>query len=138
MFTNIDALYLSQLADTFERDDAATCARLRRIAQNLQSLDERVQVLSNLPTDYAAGYAAAEAAMRRRSNILSNPEGEDAKGESILEQINRRVAEGNLKRIALGERALDDRPHEFNAPRRKAAKSSVPPVDLDLSFLGDL
>lgn len=154
-FTNMDSLWLQMLSDRLRENPAMedelgyvslnldeVFARLRSIAQNLQSLDERNQVLSS-NRSYADGYAAAEAAMRRRSNVLVNPEGEDVHGASILDQINRRVAEGNLKKIALGERALEDKPHEFNAPvRRKPQaakpKAAVPSVDLDLSFLGDL
>lgn len=134
--TNMDALFLSQLAGDFDLtdpDQAAIASRLSAIAQNLQSLDEKVQALSN---DYARGLRDAEARMFRRSNILTNPPGEDETGRSILAQINQRVAQGNVKRVPLGERALEDKPHEFNGPRRKAAKPS-PAIDLDLSFLRD-
>lgn len=142
-FTNIDALYLISLADTFtgDEDQDAIASRLRTIAENIQSLDERNMNLIGATDGYAQGYAAAEAAMRRRSNILTNPEGEDERGKTILEQINRRVAEGNVKKIALGERALDDAPDKFNAPRRTAPakpKAAVPAINLDLDFLKEL
>jgi hypothetical protein len=142
-FTNIDSLYLVQLADDFDvhyPDEALIANRLLAIAENLQSLDERNMALMTASGGYAQGVADAEARIRRRSNVLTNPEGEDAKGASILEQINRRVAEGNLKKIAMGERALDDAPDKFNAPRRKAPAKpqAVPDVSLDLDFLRDL
>ncbi len=142
-FTNMDSLWLVALADSFSpnlEDEAPIHARLLAIAENIQGLDEKNQNLINATDGYAQGYAAAEAAMRRRSNILSNPEGEDATGKAILDQINRRVAENNVKRIPLGERALDDKPHEFNGPRKRAAPVSkpLPKVDLDLDFLEDL
>lgn len=139
-FTNMDSLWLQMLADSYtlgDEDQGSIRNRLMVIAQNLQRMDELNQTLSN-NRSYADGYAAAEAAMRRRSNVLVNPEGEDERGASLLAQINKRVAEGNLKRIALGERALEDKPHEFNARVRKAPAKPKPAIDLDLSFLGDL
>lgn len=150
-FTNLDAMWLQQLADRTAQGDSSVVlangveARLRLIAQHLQSMDERLAVLQGNQS-FAQGYAASEARMLARSNIVANPEGEDDTGRSILEQINRRVAEGNLKRVPLGERALDDKPDKFNAPfasrtgfkkQREAAKP-VPAIDLDLSFLGEL
>lgn len=143
-FTNIDAMWLAQLAEGFspaQPDEAAIHARLLRIASNVQGLDERNQMLSHTGDNtYAAGYAAAEARMRRRSNVLANPEGEDETGKSILDQINRRVAENNVKRYAVGERALEDKPHMFNGPMRRApAKAkATPKIDLDLDFLNGI
>lgn len=136
--TNLDALWLRQLSDEFARDDSSVAARLLRIADNLQRLDEQNALLKQNQS-FEAGVAAAEARMRARSNLLpANPEGEDAEGASLLDQINRRVAEGNVRRIAAGERALEDKPHLFNAPRRRQAKPKTPTIDLDLDFLGDL
>lgn len=145
-FTNMDAMWLAALADTADQLAnhgesilaEADINRLRAIANNLQSLDERNQNLMNATGGYAQGVADAEARMRRRSNVLANPEGEDAMGKTILEQINRRVAEGNVKKIALGERALEDAPDKFNAPLRKPKAKAVPKIELDLDFLGDL
>lgn len=145
-FTNMDSLWLQMLRGMVNTGEVMVAGnekaneimtRLDAIAGNLQRMDEANQILSNNRT-YEQGYAAAEAAMRRRSNILPNPEGEDEHGKSILEQINKRVAEGNLKKIALGERALEDKPHEFNARVRTAKPKAKPTIDLDLSFLGDL
>lgn len=141
-FTNMDAMWLSAFADDLDSewgvDNKEKSSRLRAIANNIQSLDERNQNLMNATGGYAQGVADAEARMRRRSNVLANPEGEDAMGKTILEQINRRVAEGNVKKIALGERALDDAPDKFNAPLRKPKAKPVPKIELDLDFLGDL
>lgn len=142
-FTNIDSLFLVQLAGDFDihnPDEAAIANRLCAIAENLQTLDERNMALIGATDGYAQGYAAAEARFRARSNILANPEGEDERGRAILDQINQRVAQNNVKRIPLGERALDDKPHEFNGPARKrpAATKPLPAVDLDLDFLEGL
>lgn len=139
VFTNMDALFLRMVAEGSEGQlDNNTRSRLLVIAENLQSLDDRVAALQSLPSTsgtYAEGYAAAEARMRARSNILSNPEGEDATGAAIIKQIDRLAAEGKVKRIALGERALDDKPDKFNAPYRKAKATSSLNIQLDLSDL---
>ena len=144
-FTNMDSRALAQLAEDFQRDDSATAAMLLRIADNLQRLDEANQILSNNRT-YEQGVADAEARMRRRSNVLENPDGEDDRGAAILRQIDQRVAEGNVKKLALGERALEDKPHMFNGPAPRKAKPAAKPttstlpteLKLDLTFLGDL
>lgn len=136
--TNLDALWLRQLSDEFARDDASVAARLLRIADNLQRLDEQNALLKQNQS-FEAGVAAAEARMRARSNLLpANPSGEDVEGESLLAQINRRVAEGNVQRIDAGVRALDDKPHLFNAPRSRKTAAKTPAIDLDLDFLEDL
>jgi hypothetical protein len=133
--TNIDALWLASLAERFGDNGDADASRLRAIANNLQGLDETNQNLSNART-YADGYATAELRMHRRSNILTNPDGEDTVGKAILAQIDQRVASGNVKRLALGERGLEDQPHTFNGPTRR--KAPAPTLSIDLSFLGDL
>jgi hypothetical protein len=144
-FTNMDAIWLSELAQGLEWGDEgalhnnAAIARLRAIASNLQSLDDRVVALQS--RTYEDGWAAAMATIYARSNVLPNPEGEDATGKAIMSQIDRLAAEGRVKRYALGERALDDQPHRFNAPvRRKPApsKPSIPDIDLDLDFLKEI
>lgn len=142
-FTNLDAMWLAMHAEGFDPaspEENEIAARLLRIAENLQSLDERNAILVEATGGYEQGYAAAQAAMRRRSNVLVNPEGEDAEGATILAQINRKVAQGNVKRVPLGERALDDKPHEFNGPRKPREKpiGAVPAIELDLGFLGEL
>lgn len=127
-FVNLDSMWLANLADDFRGDDDEIAARLLRIAEHLQSLDNRVAALGN---GYEQGVRDATARMRARSNILSeNPEA-DAEGEAILEQLT----SIKVKHIPMGVRALDDRPHEFNAPVKKKAK---PTIDLDLSFLEEL
>jgi hypothetical protein len=158
-FTNMDAIWLNELVDAlgqegtilaslkfmeFEGEEGAwftseTEARLRTIARNLQSLDDRVVALQS--RTYEDGWAAAMATIYARSNVLPNPEGEDATGKAIMSQIDRLAAEGRVKRYALGERALDDQPHRFNAPVRRAAKppkASMPDIDLDLDFLKEI
>lgn len=139
-FTNLDALWLANFADSFSPgnpEENHIHAQLLAIAGRLQRLDETNALLSQ-NTEYARGYAAAEAAMRRRSNILTNPEGEDAIGASILSDIERRVAEGRVRRIPQGERGLEDNPHLFNAPVRRKPKRAEPTLSLDLSSLDDL
>ena len=143
---NIDARWLADFAAEIEWDHSdETVSRLLAIAGNLQRLDEANQILSNNRT-YDQGVRDAEARMRRRSNVLSNPEGEDAKGAAILRQINAAA----VTRVPTGARALDDKPHEFNTrftgksgftPAKQAkakANKADPAVALDLSFLGDL
>lgn len=135
-FTNMDALWLSQLADSFRGEPEE--ARLRLIAQHLQSMDEKLCVLQANRT-YDQGWADAHRSIMARSNIIAdNPAGEDAIGAQIIKQINSLEAQGKVKRIALGERALEDKPDKFNAPIRRPKPKAVPSVDLDLSFLGDL
>lgn len=139
-FTNLDSMWLSAHAEGFDPaspEENAIRARLIRIAENIQRLDELNAALTNNQS-YEQGYAAAEARMRRRSNILSNPAGEDEKGSAIIEQINKRVASGQVKKVPLGERALDDAPERFNAPRRQGATRAEPVIDLDLSALDNL
>lgn len=141
-FTNLDSLWLAMHVDSFDRaspEENEIAARLLRIAENLQRMDEQnAALVAN--NSFEQGYATAEARMRRRSNILANPEGEDAEGNAIIAQINQRVKAGGVRKVPLGERALDDKPHEFNGPRRAREKpiGAVPAVDLDLDFLGEL
>ena len=135
-FTNLDALWLSQLADSLPREQAATQSRLRLIAQHLQSMDERIAVLQNNRT-YEQGWADAQRQILGRSNIVNPPE-EDARGQEILALIDKRVAEGRVKRVPLGERALDDQPHVFNAPLRRKPTKATPAISLDLSGLDEL
>lgn len=144
-FTNLDALWLRQLADHLDAHGQGLVEdtginRLRLIAQHLQSMDEKLAVLQGNRT-YDQGWADAHRTILGRSNIVANnPEGEDAIGAAIIKQINTLEAQGRIKRVPLGERALEDQPHKFNAPlRRKPAPAKpTPAVDLDLSFLGDL
>lgn len=139
-FTNLDAMWLSELAAGTTVKLALgdeRLARLHLIAQHLQSMDEKLAILQNNRT-YDQGWADAMRTVMGRSNIVAdNPVGEDAIGAAIIKQINTLEAQGKVKRIALGERALDDKPDKFNAPLRKTPKA-LPSVDLDLSFLGDL
>lgn len=143
-FTNIDSRDLCELssrigfATSAEQANADRTALLR-IAGNLQRLDEANQILSNNRT-YEQGVADAEARMRRRSNILENPAGEDDTGRAILAQIDKRVAAGDVRKYELGERALDDKPDKFNAPlrRKPVPAKATPAIDLDLDFLSDM
>lgn len=142
-FTNLDALWLSHFADglDLQPDRNAAVARLRLIAQHIQSLDDKNAALASLQgKGYAEGVRDAEARMRQRSNVLSNPAGEDDTGAAIISQINRLEAEGRVKRAALGERTLDDKPHLFNGPLKRGHKPvrSTEVLDLDLSSLDDL
>lgn len=141
-YTNLDAMWLSTHAEGFDPrspEENAIRARLLRIAGNLQRLDEQNQALAS-NNSYEQGYAAAEARMRRRSNILTNPEDEDAEGSAIISQINARVASGRVQKVPLGERALDDAPDKFNARKRagSAKAKPLPDIDLDLSVLDNL
>lgn len=134
-FTNLDALWLDQLADYHGGTDPNTANRLRLIAQHIQSLDERNQVLSNNQT-YQSGYAAAMRELRARSNV--EPQSVDDGQTTIFDQIDKLAKAGKVKRVPFGTRALDDKPHEFNAPIRKKREEAAKPSGLDLSFLGDL
>lgn len=138
-FTNLDARYLYDLVTDIEDDE--TQARLLRIAENLQRMDERNAILAS-KSSYADGIRDAELRMKRRSNILNNPEGESEAGSAIIDQIDRAVAQGKVRRIPYGERALEDKPDTFNGrkvrPPTQAAKQPVPAITLDLDFLGDL
>lgn len=79
MFTNLDAQYLAELADAYTeaeingtglpRIDNAMAARLRRIAENLQGMDERSGT-----DQYDLGFLAGAAYQRSKSNILAEDE----------------------------------------------------------------
>ena len=79
MFTNLDAQYLAELADAYTeaeingtglpRIDNAIASRLRRIAENIQGLDERSGV-----DQYDLGFLAGAAHQRSKSNILAEDE----------------------------------------------------------------
>lgn len=126
-FTNMDAIWLEDFAklvrvsgtisiDGAPVDITAYASRLLAIADNLQGLDNKALESATLfDQGYKEGYAASEARMRRRSNILTNPEGEDATGQAIIAQIDAH----SVTRVPLGQRTLEDRPHEFNAPIKK-------------------
>lgn len=144
--TNLDALWLLAHADAFDAaspEENAIKARLIAIATNLQRMDEANAILSANRT-YLQGVADERARQHNRSNILSNPDGEDVTGAAILAQIERRMAEGGVKKVALGVRALEDKPHMFNAPIKKpqaGAKAKAKPaadLDLNLDILLDL
>jgi len=144
-FTNLDALWLQSYVDgSFTPRSAleqAECnARMLLIAQHLQSMEEKLVALQSNRT-YDQGWADAHRTILGRSNIVANnPAGEDAIGAQIIKQINSLEAQGKIKRVPLGERALEDAPHKFNAPLRRKAEPAkpVPAIDLDLSFLGEL
>lgn len=88
MHTNIDAQYLAELVNAYTeaeingtglpRIDNAVAARLRKIADNIQGLDERSGV-----DQYDLGFAAGVAHQRSRSNILT--EGEPSKRQQSEE-----------------------------------------------------
>lgn len=140
--TNLDALWLRQLADRLREGDSLRHtneveARLRSIANNLQRLDEANAVLTQ-HRDFDAGYAEAMRQMLARSNVAQNPEGEDAVGERILEGIAAFEKSGRVKRVPAGKRALEDKPHQFNGRRPKVPSSQRPKIQLDLSILEDI
>lgn len=134
VFINIDASYLANYANDIAAIDPEVAARLLLIAQHLQGLDDASAL------QYQLGRRHMEAEIFARSNVLSNPEGEDEVGKRIIARIEALNATP-VRRIPLGVRALEDKPHQFNAPVRKAPK----PVErdevqtkLDLSILIDL
>lgn len=97
MFTNLDAQFLSDLATAYTEAalaaaplpviDNATAARLRRIAENLQRMDQ--------VDAYDRGFAAGRAYLRSRSNVEPLPKSEvrrviaDAKTE--VRKVTKRV-----------------------------------------------
>lgn len=92
-FVNLDAQFLHELAEGFERDDLATAARLYAVARNLEALDERLRnLLASSP--YEAGKRAALNEIYSRSNIP--PE------EGEVEMLANRLALPAVKRIPRG------------------------------------
>lgn len=147
--TNLDALYLRDLAA--KAADNETSARLIRIADNLQRMDEANAILAQNRT-YEQGVADAEARMYGRSNVLQDgPSGEQLRGGRIVDSLT----SVKVQRIPYGVRALEDGAHQFNAPhpyvpasaratepKAKSTKAkpaaAKPAITLDLSFLESL
>src|SRR5690606_30955928 len=87
MFTNLDAQYLADIAAAYveaelngtglPRVDNAMAARLQRIAENLQRLDEA--------DAYDRGFIAGQAYQPSRSNVLSSPDEEPTKRQQSKE-----------------------------------------------------
>lgn len=134
--TNLDALYLRDLATRVA--DNATQARLLRIADNLQRMDEANAILSQNRT-YEQGVRDTELRIYGRSNVLQDgPAGEQLAGQRALDSLT----SVKVKRLPTGARALDDKPHLFGSapPARRVPepKAEAPRIALDLSFLEDL
>jgi len=135
IFINIDAAFLASYAQDISAIDAEVAARLLLCAQHLQGLDDAAHL------QYQLGRRHMEAEIFARSNLLRNPEGEDEKGARIIARIEA-LNTTPVRRIPIGVRALDDKPHEFNGPVRKAAKPVERKVEtktkLNLDLLIDI
>jgi len=107
MLTNLDAQYLANLAKGFH--DEETAARLLKIAENLQGLDEQ---LANLlaqprpfaPNDFDAGYSTAYLRIQGRGNVRQEGRTMDSRSAEI---IARAIGQGKLTTIPLGKRTIN-------------------------------
>lgn len=128
---NLDAAFLRQAfapnSDGRLKMGEEFTARLLRIADNIEKLDE-----ANARA-YQLGITEGLAQHMARSNIVDEAEGK--RRPMTLEQA---IAGLPVKRIPMGERALEDKPDKFNAPVRRKPAKPVPKIDLDLSFLGEI
>lgn len=128
---NIDALWLRTFAETNmrlnEQDESTVsdedCARLLRIADNIDGLDH-----ANSQA-YALGVTEGEARVYARSNLLQESASiSKRQGRSLLDILNNTP----ITKVPMGVRALEDKPADFN-PRKPQAKRPTLAIDLDLS-----